>query len=64
MLKHLQEMEKLQVPDTSVDDQRSYSAVQLSWRQLNLAQQDKECYARPCAVGIGGTTVKQIDNRN
>ena len=50
-------MEKLHVPDTSVDDLQSSSVVQLSWRQSNLVLQDKECYALPCAVGIGGTTI-------
>ena len=49
-------MEKLQLPDTCVDDLQSCSVVQLSWRQSNLVQQDTGCYVLPGAVGIGGTT--------
>lgn len=52
-------MEKLHMPDTSVDDLQSCSVVQLSWHQSNLVQPDMGFYVLPCAVGIGGTTVNK-----
>ena len=53
-------MEKLPIPDTSVGDLQSCSVFQLFWRQSNLVQQDKECYALPYAAGIGETTVNKL----
>ena len=53
-------MEKFHVPDTSVDDLQSCSVFQLFWRQSNPVQLDKECYALPYAVGIGGTTENKL----
>lgn len=52
-------MEKLHMPDTSVDDLQSCSVVQLSWHQSNLVQPDMGFYVLPCAVGIDETTVNK-----